>query len=359
MPALTTKAMSRAAESPFLDRELFVGTSEEEWEPRAATLAGGSPFLHDVEDGRLFEAFVPKVSQADLRTRIDEYFNRANVEYTIPKRTLPDGTEVAESKAEARPQFRYARRDSEAVKSAAITRVSHLVGRSLSAQHRKAIGTAVYGRAKPSEIAGITQVLIDKGELDAVRADNPGASSNFLIRALQRKFKIGIDCAGYVQLAFIFAYTGSDDDPSSLRERLGLHPRRTYEALRRLSATHFTKVPIVDARTGDLFVLKPQETSDDQAWHTVIIVERTVSGTVHTFVVHASWGVDLYGLASGGVRKRRWQHDTSTGKWWDIAPVDRTVCGEDVKKGDKACVNTIGPYNAHRPYGVYRPKEKT
>lgn len=39
-------------ESPFLDEELFVGESEEEWEPRAAALAAESPFVDALEERR-------------------------------------------------------------------------------------------------------------------------------------------------------------------------------------------------------------------------------------------------------------------------------------------------------------------
>jgi V8-like Glu-specific endopeptidase len=38
-------------ESPFLDEELFVGESEQEWEPRVAALAAESPF-QSVKQGR-------------------------------------------------------------------------------------------------------------------------------------------------------------------------------------------------------------------------------------------------------------------------------------------------------------------
>ena len=198
------------------------------------------------------------------------------------------------------------------------------------------------------EIAAITQGLIDAGELDAVRDDNPSLSEDQLVRALQRRFKMAIDCAGYVQLAFIHAFTGSDNDPPKVRKGLGLHERRSWEALTSLSKTHFTKVDVVDAQTGDLFVMKPRADSDDQAWHTVIIVDRTVSGSAHTFLVDASWGTDLYGVAAGGVARRKLVHDTSTGKWWDIHPID----------GTKAHENTIGPYNGHPIHGMYRAKQK-
>jgi len=39
-------------ESPFLDEELFVGESEEEWEPRAAALAAETPFQTAFERDR-------------------------------------------------------------------------------------------------------------------------------------------------------------------------------------------------------------------------------------------------------------------------------------------------------------------
>ena len=349
--------MSRPVESPFIDHEVLAPCSAEEWESTAEALAAGSPFLHEVEDGRLFEALVPKVSQADLRSRIDEYFRLAAHEYTIPAHKAPGGAAVPAAKVRARPQFRFARNDSEKVMSDADTRLHRLVGSSLGAANRKAILHAVLGRAKPREIAAITQALIDRGELDAVRAAHPGKSNRYLVRALQRKSRIGIDCAGYVQLAFIHAYTGSDDDPRKVREDLGLKALRTAEALRDLPAKHFTRVPIVDARTGDLFVLRPQADSDG-SWHTVIVKNRSVSGSVHTFVVHASWGVDMFGVSAGGVGERRWQHDTSNGKWWDLAPRARTVCEQAVKAGEKACVNTIGPYDGHRPYGMFRATEK-
>ncbi len=171
---------------------------------------------HDVEEGELFEELVWKVSQKDLRKRIDEYRELANAEYTFP-----DGTKVR-----ALPQFRYAwRGDSEDAKK----QVSRILGAKFEKRHPKAIHMAAYGRAKPSEVAAITQGLIDAGELDSVRKDRPGLADDQLVRALQRKFRIGIDCAGYVQLAFIYSLTGSDNDNRRIRRSLGLHERRGYE----------------------------------------------------------------------------------------------------------------------------------
>ena len=81
---------------------------------------------------------------------------------------------------------------------------------------------------------------------------------------------------------------------------------------------------------------------------TVLIVERKVSDTVHTFVCDASWGTDLYGVAAGGVARRELKHDTSAGDWWDVHP----LTGVDAHR------NRVGPYNEHRIHGMFRPNDK-
>lgn len=287
------------------------------------------------QSSALFADFAPVVSQADLRTRIDEYFELANTEYT-----LADGTKV-----KARSQFRYARSgDIDKAKS----RLAKVLGASFEKNHPRAIHYAVYGRATPAQVAAITQALIDAGELDTLRSANPSLTNRQLIRRMQREFLIGIDCAGYVQLAFIHAFMASDADPIAIRRSLGLHERRGYERLSGLPASHFTKLKsVTDAQTGDLLVLKPRDGDADRAWHTVIIVARTVSGTKHTFLGDASWGVDLYGADAGGIARRKLVHDTSTGEWWDIHPIS----------GAEAHRNTVGPYNKHKLYGVFRAKQ--
>jgi hypothetical protein len=282
------------------------------------------------------EMFVPAVSQADLRARIDEYLDLANATYT-----LPDGGGTVR----ARPQFRFAKSGHT---EEAISRVSGILGKAFEKAHPRAIHMAAYGRAKPSELTSITQGLIDAGEFKKMKDANAGATNEELVRRIQREFRMGIDCAGYVQLAFIHAYRGSDDDSPSIRRSLGLHEKRGWEKLAALPKKHFTKVNVTDARTGDLFVLRPRAGATDNAWHTVLIVERKVSDTVHTFVCDASWGTDLYGVAAGGVARRELKHDTSTGDWWDVHP----LTGVDAHR------NRVGPYNEHRIHGMFRPNEK-
>lgn len=291
--------------------------------------------LQTEDDEPSFEMLVPKVSQADLRTRIDEYFELANATYL-----LQDDSEVS-----ARPQFRYTKAGGA---EEAKTKASGILGKRFEKDHPRAIHNAAYGRAKPSEIQAITQGLIDKGELEAVRKEKPKLANEQLVRALQRKFKMGIDCAGYVQLAFIYAYMGTDNDSPRLRRKLGLHEMRGSEKLADLSSRHFKTVKVVDAQTGDLFVLKPRLDSEDHAWHTVIVFDHTIADPIHSFVVDASWGTDLYGEEFGGVARRTLKHDTSTGEWWDVSPVD----------GAEAHRNTTGPYDGHRIHGMFRAKEK-
>jgi hypothetical protein len=389
--------VNRPLESPFLDDELFTREVAPDWEPRASALVAQSPFLDtlapadlatslqdgigesldeepyeyreaieqetdegygfrheldeegddeqaaDTADQEMedefgsFEGFAPKVSAATLRTRIDAYFDLVNTEYT-----LTNGTKV-----KGRSQFRYA-------KSGGIdqakTRLAKTLGSSFEKKHPHAIHYAVYGRPKPAQIAAITQALIDVGQFDALRKKYSTLTDRQLIRRMQREFGIGIDCAGYVQLAFIYAFTGSDDDPRKTRLNLGLQERRGNERLSDLPSSHFKKLAsITDAETGDLLVLRPRDGDIDRAWHTVMIVERTSSGTEHTFLGDASWGTDLYGENAGGIGRRQLVHDTATGEWWDIHPLT----------GAEAHRNTVGPYAEHLLHGVFRARQST
>src|SRR5439155_1121790 len=220
------------------------------------------------EESGLFEALAPHISDADLLKGIDDYFDLANAEYR-----LPDGTKV-----HARPQFRYAKAGGI---DEAKTRLKRVLGEAFEAKHPRAIHNAVYGRATPREIVAITQALIDANQIDTLSDAAALPRDGQLVRKLQREFDIGIDCAGYVQLAFIHAFTGSDADPSSKRRGLGLDDRRGNERLDSLPASHFTKPDLTDAKAGDLLILKPRAGESD--WHTVIVVSHTVNGDEHTF----------------------------------------------------------------------------
>jgi hypothetical protein len=297
------------------------------------------PFEAEDYPEPLAEEMVPKVSGSSLRKRIDEYFDLANGDYT-----LPSGVTV-----KVRSQFHLASVSSERDAEKLEKRLEEKLGAKVSGPLHTIIRCAAYGRARPDEINVLTQHLIDLGQLDAVRERHPDFSDEQLVRALQSEFNIGIDCAGYVQLAFIYAFTGKHDDArcnlatSALREGLGLKAKRSDENLAALPATQFTEVGFLNGRTGDLFVLAWRKGEHD--WHTVIVVDHTVSNDVHTFLVDASWG-RLYGEDAAGIQQRELVFDKAAGLWWDVIG------------GKKENENPIGPYNGHPIKGMYRAKVK-
>jgi V8-like Glu-specific endopeptidase len=283
------------------------------------------------------EELVPKVSVSDLRKRIDEYFDLAKADYT-----LPSGVTV-----KARSQFHLASVSSEQDAEKLEGLLEQRLGAKVSVPLHTVVRCAAYGRARPDEIKVLTQHLIDIGQLDAIRDEHPGFSDEQVVRALQSEFNFGIDCAGYVQLAFIYAFTGKHDDArcnlsaSALREGLGLKAKRSDENLAALPATQFTEVGFLNGRTGDLLVLAWRKGEHD--WHTVIVVDHTVSNDVHTFLVDASWG-HLYGDDAAGIQRRELVFDKAAGLWWDVIG------------GKKENENHVGPYNGHPIKGMYRAK---
>jgi V8-like Glu-specific endopeptidase len=324
-------------------QELPAGVQREQpAEEPAETEAGEAapdelPFEAEDYPEPLAEELVPKVSGPDLRKRIDEYFDLANAGYTLPS----GGT------VKARSQFNIASVSSERDAEKLEELLKEKLGATVSGPLHTVIRCAAYGRARPDEIKVLTQHLIDAGQLNALRPRHPGFSNEQLVRALQSEFNIGIDCAGYVQLAFIYAFTLKHDDArcnlatSRLRQGLGLKAKRSDENLAALPSTQFTEVGFLNGQTGDLFVLAWRKGEHD--WHTVIVVDHTIVNDVHTFLVDASWG-HLYGEDAAGIQRRELVFDKTAGRWWDVIG------------GKKENENTIGPYNGHPIKGMYRAK---
>ena len=170
--------------------------------------------------------------------------------------TLTDGTTV-----KARSQFRYAWKGQwlppgDAKELIKRTLRKTKAGKAFVEKNRLSIHNAAYGRPHPAEIKKITQALIDTGKIEELREFLSQLSNEQLIRKLQKYYGAGIDCAGYVQLAYIYAYTGSDNDPAKKRAKLGLEERRGNENLCSLSSRHFKKLSVLDAQTGDLLIMK-------------------------------------------------------------------------------------------------------
>jgi cell wall-associated NlpC family hydrolase len=139
---------------------------------------------------------------------------------------------------------------------------------------------------------------------------------------------IGLDCAGYVQQAFLSVQGIS-------RENAGFHVARN-ENLSGLAARGFTRVSIDDIRPGDLLILGPVPRSNPHAvGHTAIVydvhdtteeehaylqragrVPTTTSGprAMRTIVLDSSWG-NGGDPTRGGVQRRSFWQDKTTGLW--------------------------------------------
>jgi hypothetical protein len=284
-----------------------------------------------------FESLVPAVNATDLRSRIDNYFIKAKSSYT-----LSDGTTVA-----VHTQFRLTDGDpigSEKAKEKIRKTLVTKFGAKFYMGLAFIISNAAYGRAKPNQVAKITQALIDAGEFDSFKVKYTTFNNSQLIRRIQYEYGIGIDCGGYVQLSFINAFTGSDDDPARKRISLGLAASRMNENLYWLPSAHFSKIDFIDAKTGDMMVMNPRKNSDGSI-HAVIIIDHSTKGDIHTFEVDSSWG-HMYGDDASGIARRKFIYDAATKMWSDIDP----------GTGDETGKNSIGPYQEHPIKGVYRAK---
>jgi hypothetical protein len=72
------------------------------------------------------------------------------------------------------------------------------------------------------------------------------------------------------------------------------------------------------------------------------------SDKIHIYEVDASWGAGQDGKLSGGLQRRIWLFNETTGKWGEANPD---------KDGELEVTisHTNGPYN-HPMNGIYRPK---
>jgi cell wall-associated NlpC family hydrolase len=319
---------------------------------RSSQLAERSSFEREIgallgrATGRSYE-----LSEQDLQRRIDTYFEDVHARYT-----LPDGTEV-----KAQPHFRItsgfsgpekckklATKDARVAcikKNIAAVIASH-DKKALTSWMKRAIHVAAYGRGSPTGIQKITQLLIDAGKLDDVIKKHAGLSSSDAVRMLQWEFGYGMDCAGYVQRAFLFA-RGEPDDGAAVRAKYGfekLGNENLYELAskkRKSGGKAFKKVPFEQAAPGDLLIMDPPK--GQRAGHTVLVRSRASSGSEHTLEVDASWGAGSLGnLAKGGVHRRKFVYDDVKQKWGDVA-------------GDGSITwNAIGPYDDHPVIGLFR-----
>ena len=206
------------------------------------------------------------------------------------------------------------------------------------------------GRASPEAVARVTQAFIDAGHLPA-RSDHGSAELPDRVRQLMLDWHLGLDCVGYVAPAALAARGVG-------RAAAGFQPPGT-ETLSSLGSHGYTAVPRgAPLRTGDVFALHAMSADDFE--HRAVVreagpaspaeVERIkalwadmpaaarASGSWTKVVVDSSWG-NMGQASLGGVQRRTWWQETTTGTWaWSAAG---------------GTFATAGPYG-HEKYDVFR-----
>ncbi|MCI0415901.1 hypothetical protein L0222_24255 [bacterium] len=234
-----------------------------------------------------------------------------------------------------------------------------LLGRhiKLTPELRTAIGAVAYGRATADQIKMVTDGLLKSGQFKVAKAMHPGLSDAETIRMMQWDHGVGIDCAGYVQQAFMKVHGGG-------RGTFGFKTFGNEDLSSLKGNPNFTQVKPVDIKPGDLIILDPPHRGE--VGHTVLVRDRHLASAdelkkfqdpnsfaksgdpVHVVQVDASWSAGEDGLLSGGVQSRIWLYNEKTGKWADVMPDGKG--GFTVLTSDRN-----GPYN-HPMNGIFRPK---
>jgi len=172
------------------------------------------------------------------------------------------------------------------------------------------------GRGTPEEIHRVTQLLIDR--------QPPRASTPLEVRKLMFAHKIGTDCAGYVQQAYLAASGQSRAQAgfqSIENESLSALPPRGFSRVDRLS----------DVRAGDVVVF-PGATPAETGHRGIVFAQRVATvqdmeklrqcgvtgfdagGPVRVLEVDSSWGSGDTSDWGGSQRRTFWFNDT-TRQW--------------------------------------------
>jgi hypothetical protein len=205
------------------------------------------------------------------------------------------------------------------------------------------------GRGEPRALVKLTQALIDAGQYPG-GTGKPAADQ---IHAIQWRFGIGVDCAGYVYRA-VAAIHG---DPA----KLGLKATgfENFTGLPRNA--HFTTAKFIDVKAGDILVLAGNGTSANPGHNLIVrshspaslsgksVAERwpqsaaflaAPNAVVHVIEVDSSFGAGKTGAPDGGVRRDVVLYDATTKAWCtctDTKPptvtVDAVPYGEEAITG--------------------------
>jgi cell wall-associated NlpC family hydrolase len=211
------------------------------------------------------------------------------------------------------------------------------------------------GRGSPHSLQALTQALIDAGRVPSTVDGGPRLEPR--IRQMMFDCGIGIDCAGYVQQAYLRTM-GVSASAAGWRAR-------TNEDLSNLGARGFVRIgDLARVRPGDIVVLGPPP---KQPGHRAIVYEQHVatesdlaelrerSGASRAFAstppirllsVDSSWGSSGH-AEFGGVRRETWWYSASTGQW---AWLDQ---GDDRSRAFRTA-GTPMDHPFGEPFGIYR-----
>jgi hypothetical protein len=265
-----------------------------------------------------------------------------DVQVGIPFRMVPDEAVMRSKDPRAQPFIQR-----ELVARAHAGELAVVAGR--AGLDRSQISDLASGRGTPENIRRVAQALIDAGKLPPGDPADVGAR----VRVMMCDYGVGLDCAGFVQQAFLASR-------ATTRAEAGLRPASS-ENLQGLAGRGFNRVPLSDARAGDLFILKPPP--HETTGHTTIVRDvRMADATeaealakadarwghpdpakVQRFELDSSWGNGA-NPRNGGVQRQVFWHDSTSGQW--MHQVGRTWFVEPT------------PYFNHAIDGVYRPTKE-
>jgi hypothetical protein len=248
-----------------------------------------------------------------------------------------------------------------------VARARHLLPEKTFRAIAHDLGVVSVGKGSPEQVRRVVQALIDSPVWSKFAPPSADPSTDpklrerdlfISIRHLMWDFGIGMDCSGYVHHAFL-ATRGADTPTKAARYGLG---DPTSSALQAPPASAFEKRSPVEARPGDVMVL----TNDkyDGTGHKVLVYSHTVapdgelrraaakalgsapSARIHLFEVDSSWGAG-HDAEAGGVARRTWAFDESSGRW-------ATVYSEASQPFAEASQSS-GPYD-HELLGIFHPR---
>jgi cell wall-associated NlpC family hydrolase len=261
-------------------------------------------------------ATTPAARDAQVQARLDAFLLAMSTAYRTPSGTIVSGTTFQMSVLYAN------QRDDVRANQGAL--VQGAIQANLT---REDFARVRAGRGTPGSIHALTQALIDRHALPKATIQNDLSMDGFVsqIRFMMFQFGIGIDCAGYVQQAYLHAMRID----AATAHFMG----PTFEDLSNLGSRGYRRIDDLAAvRPGDLVVLGPPT---GQPGHRAIVYEQhpataddlesletngtealafAQAGPLRVFQVDSSWGCSG-DPRIGGVRRETWWYSSTTKKW--------------------------------------------